>query len=218
MRPVAIFCLLASVQLQAGPRDISPSLPVTVLLDFVEASPSVSLTKIKKTFDRVFANSPIQVEVKLKSAVQSESQNGELLVFTMKGRCIAEALPVGALPDDRGALAMAYTTDGTILPFGEVRCDKLRASLERMYGRGQLPAHSAALELAIAHVLAHEIYHMLASSAAHTKTGVTKQSLSPQDLVSSDLLIPAGANEALRKAIFNTSSHPVSISDTILPK
>ena len=102
---------------------------------------------------------------------------------------------------------MAYTSDGAILPFGEVRCDKLRASLERIYGKGHLVAHSAALDLAIAHVIAHEIYHMLASSAIHTKTGVTKESLSPEELVSNDLPIPAGANDALRKAIFNISSH-----------
>ncbi len=203
MRPVAVCCLLACTLLQAGPS----SLPVTVLLDFAEAQPSISLANMQKEFNSVFADSPISVDVKLKSAVQSEPQLGELLVFKMKGRCISEALPVGALSDERGALAMAYTTDGKILPFGEVECDKLRCSLERFYGKGQLAAHRAALDLAVAHVMAHEIYHMLASSAAHTKTGVTKQSLSARELVSSDLPLPAKANDALRRAIANISSH-----------
>ena len=206
MRLVA-FCLLFSVLLEAGPRANSPFLPVTVLLDFAESRSSVSLVNLQKIFNTVFADSSIQIDLRLKSVVQSEPQVGELLIFKMKGQCVSEALPIGAVSDEGGALAMAYKTDGTILPFGEVQCDRLRASLQRMYGKGQLPAHRADFDLAVAHVMAHEIYHMLASSAAHTRTGVTKERLSPKELVSSDLPFPAVANDALRRALANINSH-----------
>ncbi len=59
--------------------------------------------------------------------------------------------------------------------------------------------HQAAFGVALARVIAHEMYHMIANSPAHTKEGVTKESLSGQELSQPLLSYPSGASNALQE-------------------
>jgi hypothetical protein len=45
--------------------------------------------------------------------------------------------------------------------------------------------------------MAHEIYHMIANAKDHTHTGVTKESLSAQELLGSEL----GMSDSAKKAV-----------------
>ena len=111
---------------------------------------------------------------------------------------MTESLPIGALSDERGPLAMAYSSDGAILPFGEVECDRIRSSLERVVGHGNPVIYQSAFGSALGLVVAHEIYHMLSHSPDHTKTGVTKESLSAREMLSGSLSLPAIARMAMQ--------------------
>jgi hypothetical protein len=115
----------------------------------------------------------------------------------MKGHCTARPLPIGALSDERGALAMTYSSDGTLLPFGAVECDRVRQSLERVLGRNPLDVHSDAYSTAIARVMAHEIYHMVGNSKGHTQDGLTKRSFSSRDLYEGLLPLPDKARQQM---------------------
>jgi hypothetical protein len=76
--------------------------------------------------------------------------------------------------------------DGEIRPFIDIQCDRVQASLNSVLWR-QDQNSSVALGRALARVLAHELYHVLAGTAAHSRTGIAKPALSGTDLASQRL-------------------------------
>ena len=180
---VALLCLLTGVPvLYAGSNSTAAASPVTVLLDFEQPHSSVSFASLQNELTRILTPTRLNVDLRDKSEVSPSAEFGELLVFKMKGHCTMNALPIGALSDERGPLAMTYSANGQILSFGEVECDRIRESLQRVIGKGNPEAHQAAYGIALARVMAHEMYHMMANCSAHTKGGLTKKTLSGSEL------------------------------------
>ncbi len=182
MRPVAFSpCLLAAVSLLAGTPNPDPQ-SVTVLVEFTGVRSAASLNALKSELQNILSDSHLRIDLELKNGWPDAPVSGDLLLFKMKGTCTMNAMPVGALSDERGPLAMTHSVDGELLPFGEVECDRVRTALQRAIGRGNPEAHQTEYGIALARVMAHEIYHMLAKSAAHTKEGLSKEALSPAEL------------------------------------
>ena len=197
------FLLLCALPLRAG---LSPSakpevaVPVTVLLDFEQPHSPASFLALKQELARILTPARFAVDLRIRSEVSASAEFRELVLFKMKGACTMSALPIDALSDERGALAMTYSVDGQVLPFGEVECDRVRLSVQRAVGRGSSEAHQAAFGVALARVMAHEMYHMIAKSSAHTKGGITKKSLSGRELSQETLPLPGEATDALRSS------------------
>jgi hypothetical protein len=118
-----------------------------------------------------------------------------MVVLKMSGECTMEAIP--AVPDEMGLpLGMTYASDGEILPFGKVDCDRVRQSLQRVLTGGR--RDDVALGRALGRVVAHEMYHMLSHSKAHTASGITRKSLSPRDLAAEVSAISEAGSDAVR--------------------
>ncbi|MFN0106747.1 MAG: hypothetical protein ACKV2U_32215 [Bryobacteraceae bacterium] len=109
----------------------------------------------------------------------------DLVVFRMKGRCAMNAFP--APFDERGPYASAAVAGGNVLPFGEVRCDRIRESLKTAMAGRDFAQGDELLGRALGRVVAHELYHMLANTRGHSKSGVAKEALSARQLLSDDL-------------------------------
>jgi hypothetical protein len=121
-----------------------------------------------------------------------------MVVLTMSGRCAMDAFPV--IPDELGLpLGMTYSSDGEILPFGKIDCDRVRESVKRVVNGGR--RDDAILGRALGRVVAHEMYHMLSHSKTHTRAGVTSKSLSPSDLTGATLNMPRLASKALKTRV-----------------
>jgi hypothetical protein len=182
MRPVAFFCcLLAAPCGFAGEPSLDPQ-PVTVLMEFTGTRSAASLSALKSELQTILSDSHLKIDLELKSDWPDTPVSGDLLLFKLKGACTMNAVPIGALSDERGPLAMTHAVNGELLPFGEVECDRVRTALQRTVGRGNPEAHQAEYGIALARVMAHEIYHMLEKSAAHTKDGLSKEALSSLEL------------------------------------
>ena len=104
----------------------------------------------------------------------------EIVVVRFRGRCHIDGPPVHGRWT--GTLAFTHASDGDILPFVDVSCDRVRhvifdyvlaghAQAERLLGR------------AWGRVLAHELYHVLANTAKHGDGGIAQARLSARDLV-----------------------------------
>jgi hypothetical protein len=205
---VALLCLLACTPvLRAGSNLPAATLPVTVLLDFEQPHSSTSLQALAQELERILGPARLKVDLRIKSEMPPASEYGELVLFKMRGHCTMNALPIAALSDERGALAMTYSVDGQLLPFGEVQCDRVRGSVQRALGKGDPERHQAALGIALARVMAHEMYHMIANRSAHTKDGVTKESLSARELSQAVLPLSGKANDALRVSTDSPDAH-----------
>jgi hypothetical protein len=175
--------------------------PLTVLVDFEKPHSEISLQAMRRNLDQILTPAGIAVDVELKSDLPPDPQFADLVVFKMKGSCTMNArpMPIGALSDERGPLAMAYSSDGEVLHFGEVECDRLRHSLIRVLGPGTNTKSQNALGRAMAMVIAHEIYHMVGNAKKHTLHGLTKTSLSGDELLDGKLKLPSQAVEVLAK-------------------
>lgn len=203
MRALLCCCLFA-LEAVAGPGGLtdsgSPSL--TVVLDYEQPHSRPSFEAMRSELTTIMKRVGVSLDVKDKASLAPNTQFGSLVIFKMTGRCDATPVPIEALSDERGPLAMAYSSDGEILPFGEVRCDRIRKSLQRSIGRS-LPSERDrfAYGTALGKVMAHEIYHMLAHDQHHTKTGLTKESLSSRELFEQNGSLPDEALDEIRRRL-----------------
>ena len=118
----------------------------------------------------------------------SQPINGMLVVVTLQGHCDMDGSP--ALTPS-GPLAWTHSADGKMLPFTDLACDKLRgivqaAALDQDQVRGNV-----LLGRAMGRVLAHELYHIAADTAEHSRNGVAQATLTPGELTSGSLELQA---------------------------
>jgi hypothetical protein len=119
----------------------------------------------------------------------------ELAVVTIKGRCDIAGLSNRSKVE--GALGFTHISDGQILPFTEIDCDRVRNFVQ-----GELLAMPAddreyAFGRALGRVLAHELYHIFANTTRHG-SGVAKESYTVHDLVCDDFLFQQRESRILR--------------------
>jgi hypothetical protein len=197
--PCLLFSLSALTFAAAKPGVSNSPLSVTVLVDFEKPHSEVSLNAMRAGLSALLAPAGIVTDVAIKSDLPPHPQFAELVVFKMKGYCTmdTQAVPIGAVLDERGPLALAYASDGEVLHFGEVECDHIRRSLERLLGAAASLKNQNAMGRAMAKVIAHEIYHMLGNAKEHTHKGITKTSLSADELLDGSLKLPADALSVL---------------------
>jgi hypothetical protein len=196
--PVA---LLATASLLSAATSSTSPAPVTILVDFEKPHSPVSLVAMRRELEALLQPVGLKVDLLLRTDLVPAQEFADLVIFKMKGSCVMEPLPIGALSDERGPLAMAYSSDGEVLHFGEVECDRIRQSLSRVIGASTSNHRQVLLGRAMGLVIGHELYHMMANSTEHTKQGVTKESLTARELLEGDLNLPAFARKALQQAV-----------------
>src|ERR1700746_2445632 len=129
---IALALVAAQVAFPTTRPDSSARPQVTAVLDFDQPNAGIPREAVHQELNRILAPTGIEVTVKIKGEPPESASFGALVVFKMKGSCTMNALPVGALSDERGALAMTHSVDGQMLSFGEVECDRVRGSLRRV--------------------------------------------------------------------------------------
>jgi predicted nucleotidyltransferase len=197
--PVAL--LATASLLRAAASSASPA-PLTILVDFEKPHSPVSMVSMRRELQTLLQPVGLKIDLQLRSQLAPAQEFADLVIFKMKGSCVMEPLPMAALSDERGPLAMAYSSDGEVLHFGEVECDRIRESLGQVMGGVRTSDYrQTLLGRAIGLVIGHELYHMIANSSRHTKSGVTKESLTPHELLEGNLDLPAPARRALLRAI-----------------
>jgi hypothetical protein len=185
-----IAMLLACAPLLLG-RSGDSSIPLTVVLDIQNAGYSrASLSAMETEAQRIFKDTGMKLDWRLKSELGQYAEFSNVVVFTMTGSCNATSVPL--MIDERGPLALTYTSNGEVLPFGEVRCDRVKVSLGRNPQQAYRYSNSA-LGVALGRVMAHELYHILSKEKTHTSDGVTQTSLRSDELICSGLKLDAAA-------------------------
>lgn len=159
--------------------------PLTVLLEFEQPHSTQSVLEMEKETQHILKPSGLKLEWRFKDSIAQSESFSDVVVVRMAGQCRMDAFPV--LLDERGPLAFTHSSDGEVLPFSEVLCDKVRRSVQsalkpatpqdadKLYGR------------ALGRVLAHEMFHMVAKTQTHGKRGVAKTTLSGLQLIGDDL-------------------------------
>jgi hypothetical protein len=88
-------------------------------------------------------------------------------------------------PHDSGAdgpLGFTYVSNGAVLPFSQISCEKIAGSLRPAIQRMEPPQAETVFGRAIGRVLAHELIHMISGSAIHSHEGIARSAFSRNDL------------------------------------
>ncbi len=181
MRPV--ICALITV-LCVFP--VLSGADLTVVLDFETKHSARSVAEMKAEAERLLTASGVSVDWRPFDGFVRGESFPKLAVVKFKGQC--ELTPiVTPAPEDGAPLGFTYETDGSISPFSEVECDRVRGTL----GEGRLEAAGSQRDViygrALGRVLAHELIHILSGSPAHAKHGVMQKYLSAEELVGEGL-------------------------------
>ena len=144
-------------------------------------------------------------ELHLRWLIQEPAQTGpsqtwlRAVFIRFHGACSAPpGSTVEALPDtDRITLAETSVSEGTVLPYTDTDCDRLRAFL------GERPEDIAGAEerlaVAMARVIAHELYHVLLQTTEHSKGGIARAAHTPAALLGQSLRFESGELERIRR-------------------
>lgn len=187
MRPV--FAYFAALTLIAAGSSQAAVTPTTVLLQFEQPHAEKTLQEVRSELSSIMKDAGLTFELRLFSELSPWTEFGDLMVVRLKGRCRLDASSVP--PQDKGPLAFTHTSDGKVLPFVEVACDRIRAAVRPVLWGEQLRHTDELMGRALARVIAHEIYHIVAGTRAHGGSGVARHALSGAQLVAEHLSFTA---------------------------
>ncbi len=170
-RLLATVCLLScSVLIGRGEALSTRGLRVGVYLQTDANASGLSLEAMRLELRDLMV--PTGVSLTFTSARNTSADR--LVVVTLRGNCQAGAKASGKFKD-KTPLASTAVTDGKVLPFSWVDCNALNKFLKteraEIFGR------------AMGRLLAHELYHVLTQTEAHTSAGISKASFSKTDLL-----------------------------------
>ena len=173
---------------------------LTIVLDLIDtvAAPAETLASMKAEILKDMQATGYSVDFKLREEITPEASFEDLIVVRLKGRCQMDNSP--ALLDERGPSALAYThsSQGEILPFSEVLCDRLRGSIRAAMWGDDFKRGNFLLGRAIGRVLSHEFFHILGNTSGHGKDGLAKRTLSPNQLIAEQLRFEKADSNLLR--------------------
>src|SRR5262249_50407731 len=140
---------------------------------------------------------PVGRDIEWRSLEESSEHHvaEEIVVVTFHGNCDAQTNPF-AQPESSG-LGWTHMSDGEILPFAEVDCDRMRALVQTSLMRLAEANRGAVFGRAIARVIAHELYHIVAHTIHHG-SGLSKPAYSAQELLSDEFVFDPQETKALR--------------------
>ena len=168
---------------------------VTVVVDFDGAHSERSVQEMKREAEEILKPSGVRLEWRAKSEVGRESY-ANLVLVRFKGRCVLEPVPI--LYDERGPYAFTYSSDGEVLPFTEVDCGHVTASVQSAMWGDDFARRDYLMGRALGRVVAHELVHVLTRSGTHAADGVGQTTLSGKDLVGAPLKLNRADLERLK--------------------
>ena len=151
------------------------------LRDFAGTSPSV-LAAMKGEIETLLTSAGLRTA--WWTPLMSPSQ-GKLMVMDLQGVCEISAAKSKLEPiSGQTALASTSVVEGLVTPFARVDCD----AVSRYVGPGLTNINSSLRSFiygrALGRVVAHELYHMVGQTLAHSHGGVGRPEFSVSELIS----------------------------------
>jgi hypothetical protein len=176
----------------------SVAAPVTLFTQFQQKVPPAVVEALSDELEAIMTPIGMRFEWRSLSGPRSSEVSIELAVVTFRGRCDAASLqPFRTSP---GALGWTHVSDGVILPFSDVDCDRIRTFVQRDLLVVVPEEREATFGRALARVLAHELYHIFANTARHGSCGLGKSAYTVQELLADEFQFESHESEALRSS------------------
>jgi len=172
------------------------SAPIALFAQFEHQPPAAVVDALHEEVNAIMQPAGLRFEWRSLDREGRSRPAVELAVVTFKGRCD----PVGWATThiQSGALGWTHVSDGVILPFSEVDCERIHGFLQRVLSSFPAADRPEIFGRALARVLAHELYHIFADTERHGSCGVAKSAYTVHELVSDDFEFEARERDALR--------------------
>jgi hypothetical protein len=177
-----------------GEHEETSLAPIALYTRFQQEPPPAVADALHDEVNSIMAPTGLRFTWRSLSAAYGGVVWVELAVITFKGRCDAAGLTRHS--SSRGPLGWTHITDGVILPFAEVDCQGIRGFIQKQLLT--MPAEDR--EEAYGRVLAHELYHIFANTAAHSSCGVGKSKYTVRELLSPEFRFEARESLALKSS------------------
>jgi hypothetical protein len=190
------FCAFSELKVDTAPPAI------TVYTQFEHPYSAMSIDTMREELGAIM--SPLGLDFTWRDLSRSRGNevSVELVVVTFKGTCEMDGGMTA--PGETGALGWTHMSDGAILPFSDVDCDKIRRFISPEVRSLDRRDRDLAYGRAMGRVLAHELYHVFANTTKHASWGVAKAFFTSKDLVSVQFQFQEKDTKALRTGKLKT--------------
>jgi hypothetical protein len=190
------FCLLLGVVPACSETRVATFAPIALYTQFEQAPPGGVLEALQQEVDSIMAPIGLHFQWRDLGKTGGHEVSAELAVITFKGRCDVAGLSTRSRFE--GALGWTHVSDGQILPFTDINCDRIRQFTQAGLLAFRTDDRAAKYGRALGRVLAHELYHIFANTMRHASIGVAKESYNVQDLLADDFLFQAKESRMLQ--------------------
>ncbi len=175
---------------------------IAVFVDF-ETEPSIqSISQMKTEIADILQPSGLALDWHNLTGRNDLESFPDLVVVRFQGSCqvrnpamdseLGPSLPTNAL-------ATTAVSDGQVLPFSSVRCDEIRKYLALELATASPSNRDAIYGKALGRIVAHELYHVFASTTHHARVGVAHETHSRADLTQAKFRFSAEETALLRE-------------------
>lgn len=158
--------------------------PTTVFFKFEGPTTSAVFDSMKREMSALFAKTPYRFEWRRLEEATEIGPVPNLVVLRLRGDC-RMTYPFPPM-DEQGLFAWTEVTDGVVLPFSTVDCDRVRNAVSTAVWGGERKRGEELLGRALGRILAHELFHIFSKSGAHTAKGLAKRAVTGAELIAND--------------------------------
>ena len=191
LAPAALAAVCAS-----GASGAATVAPVTLYTDFQMAVPQAVVEALREEVDSAMSPMGLRFDWHPLPDFRSETVSAAVAVAHFEGRCDVSGLVMRK--NQPGSLGWTEVSDGTILPFIHVDCERVRTFLQTTLLGFHTQDRERAYGRALGRVLAHELYHVFGDTAKHASSGVGKEKYSVEDLLAADFRFHEKETRAMR--------------------
>lgn len=170
------LCCLPALRAESIPS-------LTILLTVEGKSSPAAIDELKTELTNIMRGTGRRLDVRMREETTAHETFEDVVLVKLNGTCKMERMI--PLMDERGPLAWTHSTDGMILPFAEVSCDRIAKAVAGAMWGGERRQADKYLGRALGRVLAHELYHILGRTHEHNADGsLAKEAISAKQLIS----------------------------------
>jgi hypothetical protein len=192
---VLLSCLMLAVLPALGDERLE-TLPAILYTTFQKPAPVAVIHALEDEVESIMGPLGRHFAWRTIAGVKGNEISAELAVLTFKGHC--DISGIVAKDIHPGALGWTHVSDGAILPFSDIDCDRIRLFLQKELLYFPATDRETLYGRAVARVVAHELYHIFANTSHHGSDGVGKAAYSVQELLSDDFQFEEREGHALR--------------------
>lgn len=155
--------------------------PITIYTNFENDPPDFPVEAMKTELSEIMTPVGLDFEWRSLNGSRGNEVSIELVVVSFKGNCEWQ----DEVPHrESGALGWTHMSDGDVLPFSDVDCNRVRRFIAPLVAGANKHERERIFGRALGRVLAHELYHVFANTTHHAAVGVAKAFYTPGELVS----------------------------------